>query len=73
MVDAMLENVSDKMRLKNLKDFVMKRLPSNSSLRTLILSEPDELPKEEIAIKVRIWFILLRKELAQQPSGRAAW
>lgn len=38
-------------------------LPSSSSLRDLILSEPDLIPSETAVVKVRIYSRLLYREL----------
>ena len=62
----MLETITDRLRLKALKEFVMKRLPPASTVRELILSEPDELPKDEFVTKFKVWSALLNKELAQR-------
>jgi hypothetical protein len=67
----MLTNLCDKLKLRALKDFVMKKLPPTSTVRQLILTEPDEIPREEYVVKFRIWASLLNKELSQQSSGSA--
>jgi hypothetical protein len=46
-----------------LKKLARTLLPSSSVLRDLILSEPDYLPNEEVAIKVRVYSKLLYREL----------
>jgi len=49
----------DVVSIVELKNLARSRLPSSSALRGLILSEPDCLPEEEVAIKVRIYSRLL--------------
>jgi hypothetical protein len=46
-----------------LKKLAGTKLPPSSSLRDLILSEPDYLPDEEVQIKVRMYSRLLYLEL----------
>ena len=62
----MQETLSEKLRLKALKELVLKKLPTGSLVRGLILSEPDEIPRDEYVVKFKIWATLLNKELAQR-------
>ena len=62
----MLTTICDKLKLKALKEFVLKKLPTGSLVRGLILSEPDEIPREEYVVKFKVWATLLNKELAQR-------
>lgn len=66
----MLSDIS--VKLKTIKEFVIKKLPSTSMVRQLILTEPDEIPKEEYIVKFKLWAALLNKELSQQSFGSAA-
>ena len=63
----MSTSLSDNLGLKLLKEFVTKKLPPTSTVRELILSEPDELPKDEFVAKFKVWATLLNKELTRQP------
>jgi hypothetical protein len=42
-----------------IKRFVAKAFPADSALRTVILSEPDQLPVAEFLTKIEIWMRLL--------------
>lgn len=64
----MLETITDRLRLKSLKEFVKKTLPPKSTVRELILSEPDDMTTEAFTAKVSIWMTLLKKELAQRAA-----
>jgi hypothetical protein len=48
-----------------LKSLAKKLLPQNSTLRMLILSEPDYLPKEAGLAKLEIFSKLLYRELGR--------
>jgi len=48
-----------------LKKLARTMLPSSSALRDLILSEPDYLPSNEVAIKVRVYSRLLYREISR--------
>lgn len=52
----------NKLDMRRLKDFVMKSLPEDSKLRTLILNERDEISIEEFIAKVGVWLKLLTLE-----------
>lgn len=47
--------------LRRLKALV-RRLPRDEPVRDLIEGEPDEIPREEYAIKMSIWWKLLKTE-----------
>jgi hypothetical protein len=49
--------------MAELKDLATRLLLNTSELRDLILSEPDYLSTDEVAIKVRAYSKLLRMEL----------
>ena len=53
---------ANKLDVRRLKDFALKALPKDSKLRTLILSEKDEISVEEFLAKVSIWLKLLTLE-----------
>jgi thermostable 8-oxoguanine DNA glycosylase len=48
---------------RRLKSHVYERLPTNSVLRELILSEKDYMEIEEFLIKLDIYLKLMRREL----------
>ena len=55
---------TDRDKTKNitkLKTFVHDRLPTGSPLRDLILSEADELPSSELAVKISVYLKLLKR------------
>jgi hypothetical protein len=58
----MEERNQDKLRLKSLKEFVLKRLPPNSVFRRVILAEPDEIPPEHFKVKIDSWLNILKME-----------
>ena len=47
--------------IRPLKRMVKRDFPNDSSIRNVILSEPDSIPKEEYAIKLLVWLKLLPK------------
>ena len=51
-----------KLDIKRLKEFAFKSLPEDSKLRTIILSEKDEVSVEEFLAKIGIWLKLLALE-----------
>ena len=59
------DQVQDAVSVVGLKNLARSSLPSSSALRELILSEPDYLPKEEVAIKVKMYSKLLYREMKQ--------
>jgi len=58
----MEEKKMEKLRLKSLKELVLKRLPPTSAFRRVIMAEPDEIPSEHFKIKVETWLSLLKME-----------
>ncbi len=58
--------VEDSISMVELKNLARKLLPSNSMLRMLILSEPDELPRDEGLAKLQIFVRLLYQELVSR-------
>jgi len=61
------DQAQDAVSIVELKKLARSMLPSSSSLRGLILSEPDCLPKEEVAIKLRVYSKLLYREMRAKP------
>ena len=57
------DRVQDAVSVVDLKNLARSSLPSSSALRELILSEPDYLPKEEVALKVKMYSKLLYREM----------
>ncbi len=57
------DQVQDAVSALELKRLARSMLPSSSALRGLILSEPDYLPKDEVAIKVKMYSRLLYREM----------
>lgn len=53
---------ANRLDIRRLKDFAMRNLPEDSKLRTLILSERDELSIEEFLVKMGVWLRLLTLE-----------
>jgi hypothetical protein len=51
-------------QLTKLKQFAEKRLKEDSTLRSLILSEPDELPDNQAIERAKIFLKLADKELS---------
>jgi hypothetical protein len=45
--------------IKSLKKFVYEHLPTNSTIRDLILAEPDQMSTQEFLIKMEIWLRLI--------------
>jgi hypothetical protein len=52
------------LKLKSLKEFAKTTLPPNTSVRELIMSEPDNLSDDEFRVKAGMWMKLLKKDLA---------
>jgi len=52
-----------RVNLSDLKQLALNDLPSNSSLRDLILAEKEELPVQEFLAKLDILLKLLNKEI----------
>lgn len=50
---------SNTVKIHSLKRMVQRDYPENAPIRKLILSEPDEIPIEEYAIKMSVWLKLL--------------
>ncbi len=57
------DQAQDAVSIVELKNLARSMLPSSSALRGIILSEPDCLPREEVAIKVRMYSKLLYREM----------
>lgn len=49
--------------LKTLKNFVFENFPASCTLRDIILSEPDQMTRQEFVIKVGVWLKLLALSL----------
>ena len=43
-----------------LKQFATENLPLNSVLRTILVSEPDSIDREEFLTKIGVWLKLIR-------------
>lgn len=54
-----------------LKELAQKYLKQDSTLRNLIMSEPDYLPRDEAIVKVQIYSKLLEHELRQLHNVKA--
>jgi len=59
MKQKQIANQTNVVSLVELKQLANNMLPKNSTLRTLILSEPDQLRKKEAVIKMEIFVKLL--------------
>jgi len=53
------------LNLKSLKQFALENLPKSSTLRDILLSEPDQIPQTEFLTKLDIWTKLLNMELTK--------
>ncbi len=62
-VIKMATKLEQTISLVELKNLARRLLPSNSTLRMLILSEPDELPRDEGLAKLQIFVRLLHQEV----------
>lgn len=51
--------------LGRLKAFVLEKLPPDSTLREVILTEADSLTPEEFIVNVKMWQKLLKKESSE--------
>lgn len=45
--------------LRALKRSIRQNYPEDAPIRKVVLSEPDEIPKDEYAIKMMVWFKLI--------------
>jgi len=45
--------------IRSLKEKIMRDYPEEAPIRQVILSEPDELPINEYAMKMLVWFKLI--------------
>lgn len=52
--------IRHRINLRPIKEFVLERLDTGSSLRDVILNEKDEIPVNEFLVKVEIWLHLSR-------------
>lgn len=50
-----------KVCIKPLKEFALEKLPQNSALREVLLSEKDDLTVDGYLAKLNIWLMLLRR------------
>jgi|TARA_B100000315_G_scaffold237350_1_gene254041 hypothetical protein len=57
-----LIQVSRRVNLRELKEFVLTNLPKKSLLRDLILSEKEDVTANEFVVKLDMWLKLLRRE-----------
>jgi hypothetical protein len=55
--------LSQKVSILSLKRLAERTLNEGSQLRSLILSEPDELPREEYIVRAKVYARLLEQEL----------
>ncbi len=58
-----------KVRIAQLKAFVDQKCPTKSTLRELILGEPDEIDAVEFLTKVEDWLRILRIESRKKLEG----
>ena len=68
MLHTLPNNETKKVNLKPLKKWVEENLPTNSTLRNIILSENDILSSEHFIVKIDVWQKLLRMESHQASS-----
>jgi len=61
------DHSQDAVDIAELKKLARSMLPSSSAQRWLILSRPDCLSREEVAIKVRMYSKLLYREMKVKP------
>jgi len=59
-----MTEVPSAMNFGELKRLALNLLPRNSILRSLILSEPDSVPKQEGLVKLTIYVKLLHQEIS---------
>jgi len=52
---------------ERIKAFANDRLPPDSPLRDLILTEPDMLPSSEFLVKTSVWLRLLARQRGSDP------
>jgi hypothetical protein len=57
--------LSQTVSIVSLKRLAERTLKDGSQLKSLILSEPDELPREEYLVRAKIYAKLLEQELRQ--------
>ena len=57
-----MTQVSRRVNLRELKEFVLTNLPKKSLLRDLILSEKEDVTANEFVVKLDMWLKLLRRE-----------
>ncbi len=57
-----MTQVSRRVNLRELKEFVLINLPKKSLLRDLILSEKEDVTANEFVVKIDMWLKLLRRE-----------
>jgi len=57
--DVFTGGVEKKLNIQGLKRFALDKLPRDSPLRELLLSERDELDKSEFLAKMDVWLKLL--------------
>lgn len=58
---------AERVSIRRLKARVVKDYPPGAAIREVLVSEPDELPREEILSKLDIWVRLIR--LAESERG----
>jgi len=56
--------------LRPFKEIIRSELPAHSTLRAIVLAEPDEMDPQIFLKKVPLWTLLLRKEKAAFRGGR---
>lgn len=65
--DKQISN-GDHVSLVGLKELAEKHLKKDSPLRSLLMSEPDFLPRQEYLVKAPMFAKLLRDELGSEPD-----
>jgi len=55
-------SLGKQLNIKALKTFAIEKLPKSSTLRDILLSEPDQIPQTEFLIKLDIWTRLFNLE-----------
>lgn len=55
------------LNIRAIKDWAARNLPDDSVLRSVIVSEPDELTMEAYFAKMDIWLKLVKREASRSP------
>jgi hypothetical protein len=57
-----------KIATRSLKTFALRHLPRSSTLKDILLSEPDELSPAEFLARIDLWLRLLEREVSNAPD-----